>query len=258
MSETTSMNGLITHLKNNLPAIYEHWVQTHITQVNTENSTRNFQDAAVDTLPFTFILSVSDSHKKAKVVTFVIDDLVKLKEVDNTSNFSNFEKISPVIMAKVDTLSEKFDAPIAWLRFEWINKASLTTWSDFQQSLKGFKRNYYRSGIAFTGVREPWLLLTEMELNANACLYMGNTVSHAGVNTNNLNVYLKARHGSSQIPDFSDYLPIISFNTAGVFIDEHTGEYHHLIHSHALRVTASCCHYRLIPLSLSLSRLRIT
>ena len=141
---------------------------------------------------------------------------------------SNFEKILPVIMAKVDTLSEKFDAPIAWLRLEWLNQASLTTWSNFQQSLKGFKRNYYRSGIAFTGVREPWLLLTEMELNANACLYMGNTVSHAGVNDNNLNVYLKARHGSSQIPEFYDDLPIISFNTAGVFIDGHTGECHTL------------------------------
>lgn len=228
MSENTTIDGLMTHLKNKLPAIYEHWVQTHTTQVHTENSTGDFQDAAVDTLPITFILSVSDSHKKAKVVTFIINDLVKLKEVDNTSNFSNFEKILPVIMAKVDKLSEKFDAPIVWLRLEWLNQASLTTWSNFQQSLKGFKRNYYRSGVAFEGVREPWLLLTEMELNANACLYMGNTVSHAGVNTNNLNVYLKARHGSSQIPEFSDDLPIISFNTAGVFIDEHTGECHTL------------------------------
>jgi len=180
------------------------------------------------TLPCTLILSVSDGHKKAKVVTFAIDELMKLEEADSINNFSNFEKILPMIMTKIDKLSEKFDAPISWLRLEWLNQASLTTWSNFQQSLKGFKRNYYRSGIAFTGVREPWLLLTEMELNANACLYMGNTVSHAGVNTNNLNVYLKARHGSSQIPNFHDDLPIISFNTAGVFIDEKTGECHHL------------------------------
>ena len=228
MSETTSMNGLIAHLKNKLPAIYEHWIQTHITQVKNEDSAKDFKDTAVDTLPCTFILSVSDGHKKAKVVTFAIDELMKLEEADSINNFSNFEKILPMIMTKIDKLSEKFDAPISWLRLEWLNQASLTTWSNFQQSLKGFKRNYYRSGIAFTGVREPWLLLTEMELNANACLYMGNTVSHAGVNTNNLNVYLKARHGSSQIPKFSDDLPVMSFNTAGVFIDEHTGEYHHL------------------------------
>ena len=228
MSENTIINGLMTHLKNKLPAIYEHWVQTHTTQVRTENSAGSFQYSAVDTLPVTFILSVSDSHKKAKVVTFVIDDLIKLDKIDCISNFSNFEKILPEIIAKIKKLSSKFDAPIAWLRLEWLTQATLTNWSSFQKNIKKFKRNYYRSGIAFEGVREPWLLLTEMELNANACLYMGNTVSHAGVNTNNLNVYLKARHGSSQIPDFSNDLPVISFNTAGVFIDQNTGECHHL------------------------------
>ncbi|MGE6440248.1 Mur ligase family protein [Psychrobacter sp. NPDC078409] len=228
MSENTTIDGLMTHLKNKLPAIYEHWVQTHTTQVHTENSTGNFQDAALDTLPITFILSVSDSHKKAKVVTFIIDDLIKLDKIDRISNFSDFEQIFPIIIDKLEKLSTKFDAPIMWLRLEWLNQASFTTWLDFQQSLKRFKRNYYRSGIAFEGVREPWLLLTEMELNANACLYMGNTVSHAGVNANNLNVYLKARHGSSQIPNFHDDLPVVSFNTAGVFINIETGEYHTL------------------------------
>jgi len=51
MSETTSMNGLIAHLKNKLPAIYEHWIQTHITQVKNEDSAKDFKDTAVDTLP---------------------------------------------------------------------------------------------------------------------------------------------------------------------------------------------------------------
>ncbi|MGP9491060.1 Mur ligase family protein [Psychrobacter sp. AOP7-B1-24] len=149
-------------------------------------------------------------------------------------------------MAKIDKLSEKFDSPVVWLRLEWINQASLTTWSDFRQSLKKFKRNYYRSGIAFAGQREPWLLLTEMELNANACLYLGNTVSHAGVNANNLNVYVKARHGSSQIPTFSDDLPVINFNTAGVFIDEETGECHNLDTQPRFKG-----HRKLLPLSAS-------
>lgn len=228
MSETTSINGLIAHLKNNLPAIYDDWVQTHITQISNKNNTADFKGTAVDTLPYTFILSVSDGHKKAKVATFIIDDLLKLDKENSISSLSDFEKILPVIMANTDKLSEKFDAPIVWLRLEWINQASLTTWSDFQKSLKRFKRNYYRSGIAFIGVREPWLLLTEMELNANACLYLGNTVSHAGVNSKNLNVYIKARHGSSQIPEFSDDLPIINFNTAGVFIDKEMGECYNL------------------------------
>jgi len=229
MSETTSIDGLIAHLKNNLPTIYDNWIQTRISPLElAQTDHKNNKVLDTHTLPSTFVLSVSDGHKKAKTITFVIDDLINLNKVNSISSFADFEKILPIIIENLDKLALKFDAPIVWLRLEWLNQASLTTWSSFQQSLKGFKRNYYRSGIAFTGVREPWLLLTEMELNANACLYMGNTVSHAGVNANNLNVYVKARHGSSQIPDFHDDLPIINFNTAGVFIDEGTGECHNL------------------------------
>lgn len=225
MEEHTSHARLINHLKNNLSAIYDNWAQTHITQVENKN---NIKDIDVNTLPSTFVLSVSDGHKKARTVTFIVDDLVKITEVDGVNGFVNFEKILPIIHAKMEKLSAKFDAPIAWVRLEWLNQASFTTWASFQQSLKGFKRNYYRSGIAFAGIREPWLLLTEMELNANACLYAGNTVTHAEVNPNNLNVYFKARHGSSQIPDFFDDLPVISFNTAGIFIDGETGVCHNL------------------------------
>ena len=248
MDEHIRSTLLMNHLEKNLPAIYDNWVQTHLTKLNNETESRS-DGIVLDNLANTFILSVSDSHKKAKVVTFVIDDLIKLDKIDCISNFSDFEKILPEIIVKIDKLSEKFDAPIVWLRLEWLNQASLTTWSNFQQSLKGFKRNYYRSGVAFEGVREPWLLLTEMELNANACLYMGNTVSHAGVNTNNLNVYLKARHGSSQMPEFSDDLPVISFNTAGVFIDQNTGECHHLDIQPRFKG-----HRKLLPLSADTTR----
>ncbi|KTF08420.1 hypothetical protein MGSAQ_000080 [marine sediment metagenome] len=225
MDEHTKFDSLINHLKDNFSAIYTNWVQTHLTQINNKN---NITTVVTDTLPSTFVLSVSDGYKKARTATFVVDDLVKINEADSIISFADFEKILPLIIAQIAKLSSKFDAPIAWLRFEWLNQASLTNWVDFQQSLKSFKRNYYRSGIAFVGVREPWLLLTEMELNANACLYAGNTVTHAKVNVNNLNTYLRARHGSSQLPDFSDELPLISFNTSGVFIDVESDEYHNL------------------------------
>lgn len=224
MDEPIKTKSLMSRLAENLPAIYNNWVQTHITQIDNGN----IKDSEVDTLPYTFVLSVSDGHKKAKTVTFIMEELIERGEDKDTNDFADFEKIIPVIYAKMDKLSEKFDAPIAWLRLEWLNQASLTTWASLQQSLKGFKRNYYRSGIAFAGIREPWLLLTEMELNANACLYAGNTVAHAKVNTNNLSVYFKARHGSSQLPNFYDDLPVISFNTAGIFLDEDTGTYHNL------------------------------
>ncbi|WP_227679598.1 Mur ligase family protein, partial [Psychrobacter sp. Pi2-51] len=227
MSENNSIDILIAYLKNHLPDIYDNWTQTRITQLTHEKES-DLNNIASDTLTSTFIISVSDGHKKAKTVSFVVKSLSNTNETNSVYSLADFEVLLPLVAEKLEKLSQKFDAPIIWLRFEWLNQASLTTWSSFQQSLKGFKRNYYRSGIAFEGVREPWLLLTEMELNANACLYMGNTVSHAGVNVKNLNVYVKARHGSSQIPTFHDDLAVISFNTAGVFIDATTGACHNL------------------------------
>ncbi|MEN6670024.1 UDP-N-acetylmuramoyl-tripeptide--D-alanyl-D-alanine ligase [Psychrobacter sp. B38] len=226
MDEPTNLSGLLQHLTDHLPAIYESWRQTHITQIDKIN----INDLSADSLYRTFALSASDGYKKAKTVTFILDDLKTVSDANGFSDidFADFKKILPIIHAKIDKLSAKFDAPIVWLRLEWLHQATFTTWAGLQQTLKRFKRNYYRSGIAFEGIREPWLLLTEMELNANACLYAGNTVAHAEVNNNNLNVYFKARHGSSQIPDFRDDLPVISFNTAGIFIDGETGDCHNL------------------------------
>jgi len=225
MDESIKIKRLMSHLKQNLPAIYDNWIQTHIAHIDNKN---NIKGSRTDTLPYTFVLSVSDGHKKAKTVTFIINDLIQADKTDSANRFADFEKILPIIHAKIDKLSSKFDAPIVWLRLEWLHQATLTTWADLQQDLKRFKRNYYRSGIAFEGMREPWLLLTETELNANACLYAGNTVAHAQVNTTNLDVYFKARHGSSQLPNFREDLVVISFNTAGVFIDGDTGDCHNL------------------------------
>ncbi|WP_201510140.1 Mur ligase family protein [Psychrobacter alimentarius] len=225
MDEPIKIKRLMSHLADNLPAIYDSWIQTHIAHIDNKN---NIKASSTDTLPGTFVLSISDGYKKAKTVTFIVDDLIKADKTDSANRFADFEKILPIIHAKVDKLSAKFDAPIVWLRLEWLHQATFTTWTDLQQDLKRFKRNYYRSGIAFEGIREPWLLLTEMELNANACLYAGNTVAHAQVNNTNLDVYFKARHGSSQIPNFRDDLPVISFKTAGVFLDGDTGDCHNL------------------------------
>lgn len=240
MDEYIDSTILVNYLKENISNIYDNWSKTHINQINNKSGA----DVIFDTLPNTFVLSVSDGYTRAKTVTFFIDGLVNINEASRIKDFADFKKILPIIIAKITNLSSKFEAPIAWLRLEWINQAALTTWSSFEQYLKSFKRNYYRSGIAFEGVREPWLLLTEMELNANACLYLGNTVAHAGVNIHNLTTYIRARHGSSQMPDFSDDLSIVSFNTAGIFIDGKTGAFHNL-------ETQPRCkgHRKLLPLS---------
>lgn len=229
-------NNLINYLKANLAAIYDNWLQTHLSQISDNGK---IKDRVMDTLPNTFILSVSDGHKRAKTISFIMKDLLTVEGLENndgsakfitnsSDRFANFEKIITVVIAKIEKLSVKFTGSITWLRLEWITQASSTTWKEFQQDLRKFKRNYYRSGIAFTGIREPWLLLSEMEMNANACLYMGNSISHAGVNTTNFNRYFIARHGVSQLPAFNDDLAVINFNTAGIFIDGKTGEYYNL------------------------------
>ena len=171
------------------------------------------------------IISVSDGNKRAKVKT------VWLEALSNVQHQSNaiWDKVAKVLdKASINELAKKFEQPITDIRIEWVVSESYTTWGDFQDILKQFKRNYYRSGIAFKGTREPWILLTEMELNANACLYQGAEVVHARVNDKNLSLYLKARHGSSQIPEFKDELAMMVFNTSGIYIDLSEMQYHRL------------------------------
>ena len=71
MDEYNNGYRLMTLLENNLPTIYDNWLQTHIAEIN-KNDLNNI---AVDSLPRTFVLSVSDGHKKAKTVTFIADGL---------------------------------------------------------------------------------------------------------------------------------------------------------------------------------------
>lgn len=205
-------------LKNYIDKIYQLWVKTNL------NFSKNDDDLNISSLNTTFILSVTDKFKRAKTITFSINH----KFLKNNQKSFNLMEFATIFLQKIETLSKKFDNPITWIRIEWVTDVQLTFWSTFQNNLKKFKRNYFRSGIAFQGVREPWLLLTEMELNANACLYLGNKISYAGVNENNLNIYIKARHGSSQIPRFDDELPVVIFNTAGIFLDIEIGEFYQL------------------------------
>ena len=113
MDEPIKIKRLMSHLKQNLPAIYDSWIQTHIAHIDNKN---NIKESSTDTLPGTFVLSISDGYKKAKTVTFIVDDLIKADKTDSANRFTSFEKILPIIHAKVDKLSAKFDAPMVWLR----------------------------------------------------------------------------------------------------------------------------------------------
>ncbi len=177
-------------------------------------SSRTLQGGELDRM---FILSVSDGKNRAKTMGLSV-------EGQNESGW--IQEIVPAIAQKLKTVQDKFAEPLCWLRLEWVIKQEKTNWADFSRTLQKYKRNYFRSGIALPGTKEPWLLLTEMELNANACLYPDNDGPTAQVNRNNLEIYIKARHGSSQIPQFSAELPVIIFQTDGIFLDAQTGQMH--------------------------------
>lgn len=159
----------------------------------------------------TLIISVSDGVQKAKTRT--------LRFSGDTLQQEGWPEVLPQIRTVINQLSRKFQQPVIWCRIEWVNQASRSTWGDFQQELKHYKRNYFRRGLAIAGKREPWLLMGEAELNAGACFYPGHKISHAQVYQPNFLAYFKARHGSSQLPEFTEALPVWTFNTAGVFID---------------------------------------
>ncbi|WP_053106256.1 Mur ligase family protein [Thiopseudomonas alkaliphila] len=157
------------------------------------------------------ILSVSDGYERAKVITPIISHNDILEE--------GGKAVLKLLLNKLEWAASKFDNPLKWLRLEWINKERKFTWKEFNKDLRGYKRNYYRSGIAYKGNTKPWCLLTEMELNANACLYMGGEVPYAKVNYKNLNKYIKSRHSSNNIPSFDSEMELIVFQTSGMFFD---------------------------------------
>lgn len=172
---------------------------------NISSSTHNHQ------LSNYWLLSATDGITRAKTTSFQVLSLV---ETDITFH--------------LEKLAQKFNAPLKWLRLEWVSSTQETTWEALQQELRKYKRNYFRKSIAFKGKKYPWLLCSEMELNAHACFYNGADVGVAEVNKKNLQAYLKARHGSSEMPEFSDNMEILTFSTDGIFMDLSTKEIHRL------------------------------
>ena len=157
------------------------------------------------------LISVSDGYERAQV-TSVLLDLSSLQE-------GNWAALLPTLKQALSRLERKFSHPLVWCRLEWPFAVREWQWQTLKQEMKRYKRSYFRSGLAFIGKRSPHLLLSEMELNANACLYAGGHVEHAEVNQHHLECYIKARHGSSQMPDFADNMPVWSFSTTGIFVD---------------------------------------
>lgn len=168
------------------------------------------------TLANTLIISISDGVKRAKVITYKFDEQQIIKDEGRF--------FLETLMNKIQWAKKKFDNPLKWLRIEWPTQENEMTWKTFSDELNKYKRNYFRSGIAYKGNTKPWCLLTEMELNANACLYPGADTPVAKVNHKNLEVYIKSRHSSKNLPNYEDKMTLLVFQTSGMFFDASTGD----------------------------------
>lgn len=158
------------------------------------------------------LVSISDGVTRAKVLTLHIDR--------RSFEHDNLNQIFQRVVEGVQTDISYFENEIKWVRLEWISGSRSNTWLAFKKELEQeYKRNYFRNGIALQGTNGDWLPVSEMELNANACLYLGGDVQHASVNQTNLLDHMEKKFGKNNLPLFDDDMPIWLFNTVGVFID---------------------------------------
>lgn len=112
-----------------------------------------------------------------------------------------------------------------WIRVDWVERAERTDWRRLRGLLAKTKRNYFRYGIALDP--ELNIAFTELELNANAVLYGGNTIAHAVFNQKNFLTYAQARYPGLADTTFADDADVYLFSTRGVFCDE-AGNLHEL------------------------------
>lgn len=176
----------------------------------------HFQQSTINTQPLSgiFLLSVSDGFRRAKTVQIQFDG-----DLQKNSDFY------PLVEQQIEQLQAKFFNPLKWAKLEWVKSSTPKTLVELRKELKNYKRNYFRSGIAFLHADE-WLLLPESELNANACLYGGADEPLAQWNANNIRVYLTQRFGEDLSESLNQSSQLYTFITAGLFFDVETQEVH--------------------------------
>jgi UDP-N-acetylmuramoyl-tripeptide--D-alanyl-D-alanine ligase len=119
--------------------------------------------------------------------------------------------------AGIMSSAEAGPAAHGWLRIDWIETVETASWLRLRTTLGDTKRNYFRYGISFDGDFRH--ALSEQELNANAVLYAGNTVTNAQFNAGNLAVYARQRFGADlTLP--ADDASVLVFSTGAVFCDD--------------------------------------
>jgi UDP-N-acetylmuramoyl-tripeptide--D-alanyl-D-alanine ligase len=150
---------------------------------------------------YTLFLSFSDGRRRAAVVH---------------ASGTNIDSLWSELSAACQQLAARRHMPVRWLRADWVTRAQPLTWKALRASLKVFKRNYFRYGLALDANFQQAFL--EGELNGNAMLYGGGQVSHAVINEKNFSLYAGQRF-AGLVVDFTDDAPVYLLTTEGLFCD---------------------------------------
>ncbi|MFA5496349.1 MAG: UDP-N-acetylmuramoyl-tripeptide--D-alanyl-D-alanine ligase, partial [Porticoccaceae bacterium] len=150
---------------------------------------------------FTLFLSFSDGRQRARVIH---------------ASSALLDHAWLALQSEGEKQSARHGIDVRWLRVDWVTHAQQLDWKTVRASLKAFKRNYFRNGLALDTEFEVAFL--EQELNGNAMLYGGNQWPHAVLNEKNFAIYAGKRF-PGLVPDFSDDAVVCIFGTRGVFCE---------------------------------------
>ncbi|GAB1584213.1 hypothetical protein PPNSA23_41560 [Phyllobacterium phragmitis] len=126
-------------------------------------------------------------------------------------------------MQRVTRVAEAKKLKPQWLRVDWVEYCERATWCELQKRLQETKRNYFRYGLSLDPSFEHAFL--ETELNGNAMLYGGGTISHAVLNTNNFRRYAALRHKLTTL-EFPEDGEVHVFSSRGVFASTGSTDVH--------------------------------
>ena len=121
---------------------------------------------------FVLFYSLSDGETRARVYR---------------SSGADFARAWQAGVAQCQREAQRRKINVRWLRIDWATSIEASTWGALAPRLAGFKRNYFRHGLALDPRLEVAFL--EQELNANAMLYAGSDVAQAQVNEKNFSTY---------------------------------------------------------------------
>ncbi|WP_417277798.1 CapA family protein [Celeribacter sp.] len=157
--------------------------------------------SAEENAPLRVFFSISNGTERATVVHFSAPDVKAL--------WTSLEQWC--------TEADASDRQVRWVRVDWVSQSWALSWEQAQQAFQASKRNYFRYGVALDpGFSQAFL---EQELNANAMLYLGNAVEHAGLNVKNFRAYGTRRFGAAFTLPTEAQAPVQLFATEAFLLE---------------------------------------